>query len=390
VPNRIREHAAAQKRPGTAAAPSPTHRYARRVQRIAVLTSGGDAPGMNSAIWAVMKLAASRGIDVVGVQRGYDGLMDGDFRPLTRSTSTGDRAPVAGIDWLAGTGGTFLGSSRSPRFETTAGRAEASRQLESSGIEGLIVIGGNGSLTGAHLLAGEGPTPIVGIPASIDNDVGGTTAAIGVDTALNTIINAIDNIADTARSHRRAFILEVMGRRSGYLAMAAAAAASADGALIPEDLKSEVELLDGLEALVRDSFAAERSKQRVIIIKAEGVDVPCTRLARLLGDRIEDLQGVDVRAAVLGHIVRGGRPTYRDRIVAGRLALGAMVALLQGRSDVMAAWNAGTGTATPDGNVTLIDLEYMLAETAAMLDGSSELVRRRIRLMQEVQGVLAL
>jgi 6-phosphofructokinase 1 len=360
------------------------------MNRIAVLTSGGDAPGMNAALWAIIKLAAARGIDVIGVQRGYDGLIDGDFRPLTRSATASGLVPVEGIAWLAGTGGTFLGSSRSSRFETTEGRAEANRQLTDAAIDGLIVIGGNGSLTGAHLLANEFARPVVGIPASIDNDVGGTTTAIGVDTALNTIIHAIDNIADTARSHHRAFILEVMGRRSGYLAMAAAAAATADGALLPEDPKTENELLDGLEQLIRRSFSPERSKQRVIIIKAEGVDVPCTRLARLLGERVDDLPDVDVRAAVLGHIVRGGRPTYLDRMIAGRLALGAMVALLQGRSDVMAAWGSGQGIETADANVTLIDLEHMLAETAAMLNGSSPLVQRRIRLMQEVQGVLAL
>ena len=345
---------------------------------------------MNAAIWAVIKLAATRGIEVVGVERGYDGLIDGDFRPLTRATAPGDLAPIEGIDWLAGTGGTFLGSSRCARFETVAGREEASGQLTEAGIDGLIVVGGNGSLTGAHLLAEEGTTSVVGIPASIDNDVGGTTIAIGVDTALNTILHAIDNIADTARSHHRAFILEVMGRRSGYLAMTSAVAASADGALLPEESKTQDEILDGLEQLVRRSFSSERSKQRVIIIKAEGVDVPCTRLARLLGERIADLPNVDVRAAVLGHIVRGGRSTYRDRMIAGRLSLGAVTALLQGRSDVMAGWNVGMGTETKDSNITLVPLAEMLTETAAMLDGSSEVIQRRIKLMQEVQGVLAL
>ncbi len=345
---------------------------------------------MNAAIWATIKLAAARGIDVVGVERGYDGLIDGDFRPLTRTTDDGSLAPAEGVAWLAGTGGTFLGSSRCARFETVEGRAEASGRLVEADIDGLIVVGGNGSLTGAHLLAQEGPTPIIGIPASIDNDIGGTTTAIGVDTALNTILSAIDNIADTARSHHRAFILEVMGRRSGYLAMNAAVAASADGALLPEESKTEEEILVRLEHLLRRSFAPERSKQRVIIIKAEGVEVPCTRLARLLGERVADLPNVDVRAAVLGHIVRGGRPTYRDRMVAGRLALGAMSALLKGRNDVMAGWNVGAGTETADANIVLVPLDEMLTETAAMLDGSSEVLQRRIRLMQEVQGVLAL
>ena len=345
---------------------------------------------MNAAVWAVIKLAAARGIEVVGIERGYDGLIDGDDRALTRHTDGDVLVPEAGLAWLAGTGGTLLGSSRCARFETTEGRAEAAARMRSHGVEGLIVIGGNGSLTGAHLLANEQETPVVGIPASIDNDIGATTLAIGVDTALNTIIHATDNIADTARSHHRAFILEVMGRRSGYLAMNAAVAASADGVLLPEDPQPVETLLDSLEHLLRRSFAPERNKDRVIIIKAEGVDVPCTRLARLLAERVADLPNVDVRAAVLGHIVRGGRPTYRDRMVASRLALGAVTALLRGRSDVMAAWNSQLGEATLDKNVTIVALDDMLTETAALLDGSSETLQRRIRLMQEVQGVLAL
>lgn len=359
--------------------------------KIAVLTSGGDAPGMNSAVWAIIKLAAARGIHVLGVRRGFDGLIDGETEELTRELGTADRlAPVQGLDWLAATGGTFLGSSRCPRFLTSEGRRKACLTMTEAGIGGLIIIGGNGSLTGAHLLGHECAVPIVGIPASIDNDIGGTTDAIGVDTALNTIIEACDRVSDTARSHHRAFIIEVMGRRSGYLAMAAAAAATADAVLVPEQPKSEDEILDHLEQLLRSSFSEERSKRRVLIIKAEGVSAPTMLLAERLQARVEDLAGVDVRATVLGHLIRGGHPSYHDRMIAGRFALAAVGALLGGATDVMTAWQSSIGTATADPNVSLVALSDMLVETERMLDGSSEIGRMRLELIREVEEVLAL
>ncbi|MFQ5554701.1 MAG: 6-phosphofructokinase [Acidimicrobiia bacterium] len=341
--------------------------------RFAVLTSGGDAPGMNAAVWALIKLGAARGAHVVGVERGYDGLIDGDFRDLTRNLPAG-LAPAPGIAWLAGSGGTFLGSTRCARFHRPEGRAVAAGRLRAAGIEGLVIIGGNGSLTGAHLLATESDIPVVGIPASIDNDVGGTTDAIGVDTALNTIIDACDRISDTARSHRRAFILEVMGRRSGYLAMAAAAAATADAVLLPEQPGGQEDILVNLEALLRESFAPERDKRRILIIKAEGVPSQTSELADELQRRIADMPDVTVRATILGHIVRGGRPTYHDRMLAGRLALGAAHALEKGRSDVMVGWNSTIGEPTADSSVSLVALSDMLTETEAMLDGSSDMV----------------
>ena len=183
------------------------------MERIGVLTSGGDAPGMNSGILAAVKVALARGVEVVGIERGYDGAIDGFFRELTRQTADG-LAPVSDIERAGGRGGTLLGSSRCPRFREPGGRAQAAATLRAVGIGGLLVLGGNGSLTGAHLLATETGLPVVGIPASIDNDLGCTSDAIGVDSALNTIISACDNISDTARSHHRAFIVEVMGRDS--------------------------------------------------------------------------------------------------------------------------------------------------------------------------------
>ena len=359
--------------------------------KIAVLTSGGDAPGMNSAVWAIIKLAAARGIQVLGVRRGFDGLIDGETEELTRELGTTNRlAPVHGLDWLAATGGTFLGSSRCPRFLTPEGRRKACGTMTDAEIDGLIIIGGNGSLTGAHLLGKECTVPIVGIPASIDNDIGGTTDAIGVDTALNTIIEACDRVSDTARSHHRAFIIEVMGRRSGYLAMASAAAATADAVLVPEQPKSEDEILDQLEQLLRKSFSKERGKRRVLIIKAEGVAAPTMLLAERLQARVEDLAGVDVRATVLGHLIRGGHPSYHDRMIAGRFALAAVGALLAGATDVMTGWQSSIGTTTPDTNVSLVPLSDMLVETERMLDGSSEIGRMRLELIREVEQVLAL
>jgi 6-phosphofructokinase 1 len=198
---------------------------------IAVLTSGGDAPGMNAAIRAITKVASSHGIPTWGVENGFDGLIDGTFRPLSRRNKTGAEAPVHEVESEGGQGGTILGSSRSRRFFERTARAAAAKQLESYSISGVVVIGGNGSLAGIHALQEETDVPIVGIPASIDNDIGLTREALGVDSALNTIVEACDNISDTARSHHRAFIVEVMGRQSGYLAMAAAVGTAAAGGL---------------------------------------------------------------------------------------------------------------------------------------------------------------
>ncbi len=360
------------------------------MSKIAVLTSGGDAPGMNAAVWAIIKLAAARDIAVVGVQAGYDGLIDGHFEDLTRELEGGGLAPESGLDWLAGTGGTFLGSSRCPRFMTAPGRAEAVAQLHEAGIDGLVVVGGNGSLTGAHLLANECDIPVVGLPASIDNDIGGSTDAIGVDTALNTIIEACDRISDTARSHERAFILEVMGRRSGYLAMAAAVAATADAVLLPEQPRATDEIVDQLEGLLRRSFGTDRGKRRVLIIKAEGVPTPTLLLAEKLKERVRDLGNVSVRTIVLGHLVRGGHPTFHDRLIAGRLALGAVNALAAGTTDVMMGWQSNIGTRTRDPQVSIVTLSDMLTETEKLLDGTSEVTAMRMHLIREVQGVLAL
>jgi 6-phosphofructokinase 1 len=358
---------------------------------IAILTSGGDAPGMNAALRTIVKLAAAEGVTAYGVEQGYEGLMAGRLRELTRSMGEG-LAPLLAVDSAAHAGGTLLGSARSAAFRTAAGRQRAAGQLASLGVERLIVIGGNGSLTGAHALAAESDLKVIGVPASIDNDIGCTSTAIGVDTALNTIVEACDRISDTARAHHRAFVVEVMGRDSGYLAMASAVAAGADAVLFRERGHTEDEVVRAVEATIRRSFDAQRGKRRVLIIKAEGVEVPCTRLVRLLQQRLGDLPHAEIRATVLGHVVRGGNPSFQDRMVAGRLALAAVEAALSGASDEMVAWqpNVAGGIQTADPHVQRFPLETVLSETAALLDGSSPVTRRRIAMMEKIEGVLAL
>jgi 6-phosphofructokinase 1 len=358
--------------------------------RIAVLTSGGDAPGMNAALRSIAKLCAARGVHVLGVESGYEGLMSGRFRQLTQPKPGGGLRCHPELDWVGNHGGTLLGSARSSRFLTQPGRQAAVEQLRS--VDGLIVIGGNGSLTGAHRLAHECKTPVIGIPASIDNDIGCTSSAIGVDSALNTIVDACDRISDTARAHHRAFVVEVMGRQSGYLAMASGVAAGADGILFREQGRSNDEIVGAIEALIRRCFEVP-DKRRVLIIKSEGVEIPCTRLVRDLAARLSDLAEIDVRATVLGHLVRGGNASYQDRMLAGRLAAQALAALATGLTDQMVAWlpqQVEGGIATDDPAVFRFELEQVLAETQALLDGTSAVTRWRVKMLESVESALAL
>ncbi len=357
---------------------------------LAVLTSGGDAPGMNAAVRAIVKVAAGRGVEVVGVERGYQGLIDDRARPLTRRTASG-LTPTAEVELSASLGGSFLGTARCAAFYEPEGRARAARAL--ARFEGLVVIGGNGSLTGAHALAIEHGARVIGIPASIDHDIGCTGTAIGVDSALNTIVDACDRISDTARAHRRAFVVEVMGRQSGYLCMAGAIAAGADAALFREQGRDEDAIVRDVAALIRRSFADDRDKQRVLILKAEGVEVPCTKLVRRVQDELGDALGdVSIRATVLGHLVRGGSPSFADRMVANRFGHAAVGALLDGKTDAMTAWQPPTsgGEKTVDHAVRLFPIAQVLEETRALLDGSSPVTQGRLALMEKAAGVLAL
>ena len=350
------------------------------------MTSGGDAPGMNSAVRALARLAGARDLACLGVVKGYEGLIDGRFRDLVKRDEKGVTVDQE-LEYLAGTGGTFLGSARSERFRTTAGRAQAAERIKERGIDALIVIGGDGSLAGADIFNREHGVPFMGIPASIDNDIGCTALSIGVDTALNTIVEACDRINDTARAHHRAFIVEVMGRDCGFLALASAVAVGADAALFREQGKSEEEIVSSVQQVVNDGF--RRGKQRLLIIKSEGVGIPCTRLARKVNAHTED---DDVRATVLGHLVRGGAPSYQDRRIAGRLALQAFEALVEGKSGMMVAWQptVAGGEPTKDPAIACFDMDTVMKETKAIRDGTSEIVKWRNSMMEHVEGVLAL
>ncbi|MEL6347302.1 MAG: 6-phosphofructokinase [Myxococcota bacterium] len=344
------------------------------MKTFAMLTSGGDAPGMNTALAAAVKVAAEAGAQSLGVRDGYRGLLRDQLIPL---------AP-RDVDAYWQRGGTELGTARCPEFHDLDARKTAAAHLIQRGVDGLLVIGGNGSLAGAAALQALIPDiPIVGIPASIDNDLGCTSMALGVDTALNTIVQACDRISDTARSHRRIFIVEVMGRDCGYLAMASALAARADAIITREQNKPLEQLVEELGAIAK--AANHRGKKRVLIIKAEGARVPLTELvAHLAGDH-----GFAVRTTVLGHMVRGGSPSFRDRLIAGRLAFAAVRCLLDNQRG-MVGWEPveDGGAPTHDPAIQRFSFARVLEETQALLSGTHPSTIRRLRLLDVGQRVL--
>lgn len=351
--------------------------------KIGVLTSGGDAPGMNAALRSLTKVGLARGHDVIGIERGYEGLLEGAARSLT----------LVDVDGISRFGGTVLGSARSTHFPTEAGQKEARARVRALGLDALVVVGGNGSLAGAHALGSDGAVRVLGIPASIDNDVGHSGLAIGVDTAVNTIVEACDRISDTAGAHRRAFIVEVMGRQCGYLAMRAGIACEADAILFAERARPEDEMVDELSRLLEKSFADARKKRRVLIIKAEGVKVPTRNLTERLQRHLDaHVPGVGIRETILGHVVRGGAPSATDRVIAQRLALAAVLAAEQGHHDDMLAWEppAPVGNKTDDPSIRRVAIDDVLKETERMISGESEVVRRRVKLLEQVEGILAL
>ncbi|MGD8457078.1 MAG: 6-phosphofructokinase [Anaerolineales bacterium] len=285
------------------------------MEKIGVLTSGGDSPGMNPCIRAIVRTARSRKIEVAGIIEGYNGLVHGEMRDLTSRE-------VGGI---IERGGTMLQTARSEEFRTKKGQREAIREMNEEGIEGLVVIGGDGSLRGAHALTSHG-IPVVGVPASIDNDIWGTDMSIGVDTALNTIIDAVDKLRDTASSHNRAFIVETMGRNCGYLALIGAVISGAEMVLLPEH---KVEL-QKVADMIENSYI--KGKNHAIILVAEGSAISAGELAA----KLEEMDvGFTTRVTILGHIQRGGSPTAFDRLLATRLGVKAVDALLSGETDVM-------------------------------------------------------
>ena len=286
--------------------------------KIGVLTSGGDAPGMNAAIRAVVRACAYYNIESVGVYRGFQGLIEGDFKELDARS----------VKNMINKGGTFLKSARCKDFLTFEGRKKAFENLQRENINSLVVIGGDGSFAGASIFSTEFDFPIVGIPGTIDNDIKGTDYTIGYDTALNTVVEAIDKVRDTASSHNRLFLIEVMGRDAGDIALNAGIGAGAEEILIPEQNMGRERLL---ESLNRSKLSGKTSS---IVVVAEGDKIGKNIFE--LADYIEkNLVEYEVRVAVLGHIQRGGSPSCYDRVLASRLGVGAVESLLRGETNVM-------------------------------------------------------
>lgn len=287
------------------------------IKRIGVLTSGGDAPGMNAAIRAVVRACVFHNIEVEGIFQGYTGLMNGDFKRLNERS----------VARILGRGGTILKSSRCKEFYEAEGRAMAAAQIKKHGLDALITIGGNGTFTGAHLLYKEHGIPVMGIPGSIDNDLYGSDHCIGFDTATNTVVDAVDRIRDTATSHNRLFFVEVMGRNSGFIALKAGIAAGAIAIVLPEDEMSVDELVDTLKA------SEESGKSSSIVIVAEGSKSGgAYEIAKKVTEKYAEY---DTRVSVLGHLQRGGAPSCYDRVISSRMGVAAVEGILQGRKDVM-------------------------------------------------------
>ena len=287
-----------------------------RVKTIGVLTSGGDAPGMNAAIRAVTRAGICNGFTIKGIYRGYDGLINGEIKPFTTEN-------VSGIIMQ---GGTVLKTARSNEFMTDEGKKKAYDNIKKESIDALVVIGGNGSLTGAKVFAEEYDICCIGLPGTIDNDLYGTDSTIGYDTTMNTIVECVDRIRDTAQSHERIFFVEVMGRDAGFLAQNSAIAAGAEAAIIPEDSTDVDQLSRFMERGIR------KSKKSCIVIVSESPKCGALYYA----DRVKkEFPDYDVRVSILGHLQRGGRPTAHDRILASRTGVGAIDAILQGQRNVM-------------------------------------------------------
>ena len=318
------------------------------IKRIGVLTSGGDAPGMNACVRAVVRTATFHGVEVMAIHEGYQGMIRGEIKMMT----TGD---VGGIIQQ---GGTILQTARSKEFMTKQGQREAVRELNENGIDGVVVIGGDGSLSGASVLASYGIN-VIGVPASIDNDIYGTEMSIGVDTALNTIIHAIDQLRDTASSHNRAFLVETMGRNCGYLAQVSAIISGAEMVLLP-GVSFEIE---SVARLIEESYI--KGKNHAIIVVAEGALYGAAEVAQ----KLKDLDvGFHTRVTILGHIQRGGRPTAFDRLLATRLGVKSVEALIAGETDKMVGLQSG--------DTLLVPLQEVIGKSITIHDKFIELFKR--------------
>lgn len=297
------------------------------IKNIAVLTSGGDSPGMNAGIRAVIRTGIYHGINMFGIRRGYDGMVQGDICPM-------DAKSVANIIQR---GGTILKTARSDEFRTPEGRKIAYENLKKHNIDALVVIGGDGTFTGASKFLEEFDIPIIGLPGTIDNDLSGTDFTIGYDTAINTVIDAVDKIRDTAESHDRLFVVEVMGRDSGLIALRSGISTGAEAVLIPE---LEVDY----DAIMKRLDKSRKNKSSRIIIVAEGDKEG----GLIVAEKIQaNFPSYDVRLSILGHIQRGGKPTCMDRVLASRLGVAAVEGLIAGRKGEMAGLICGDVQFTP-------------------------------------------
>ena len=290
----------------------------KNIKKIAVLTSGGDSPGMNAAIRSVVRTCAYHNINCIGVYRGYQGMIEGDFKEMDARS----------VKDIINKGGTILKSARSNEFRTVEGRKKAYEKLKEANVDALVAVGGDGTFTGAMIFSSEYDFPVMGIPGTIDNDIFGTSHTLGYDTALNTVVDVIDKIRDTASSHNRLFFIEVMGRDVGHIALNAGVGAGAEEILIPEeDL--------GLERLLESLRRSKRSgKSSSIVVVAEG-DKIGKNVFELKDYVDENLAEYEVRVSVLGHMQRGGSPSCFDRVLASRMGVKAVESLLEGKSNYM-------------------------------------------------------
>ena len=287
-----------------------------KINCIGILTSGGDAPGMNAAIRAVTRAGIAAGLKVKGIYRGYEGLINNEIQEFTTEN----------VSNIIQRGGTILKTARSKEFLTSEGRKKAYDNMVEQGIDALIIIGGNGSLEGARIFAEEFDVPCIGLPGTIDNDLSGTDSTIGYDTTLNTIVQCVDKIRDTATSHERIFFIEVMGRDAGFLAQNSAIASGAEAAIIPEDSSNA----DQLEQFISRGIRKSKSSSMVIVSESPKCG------AMYYADRVKkEYPEFDVRVSILGHLQRGGSPSAYDRILASRLGVGAITALREGQRNVM-------------------------------------------------------
>ena len=317
-----------------------------KLKRIGVLTSGGDAPGMNAAIRSVVRYGVYHNLEVIGILRGYAGLINGNLRPL-------DHRSVSGI---INRGGTILETARCDEFLTEEGQRKAVETLKRNRIDALVVIGGDGTYRGAIQLWDKWHIPCVGVPATIDNDLNGTDITIGADTAINTALEATDKIRDTATSMERVFVIEVMGRDSGFIAIHVALASGAEEVLVPE-------LSHNLEDMCRDIVeGSRRGKNSWIIIVAEGA-----ARADKVAEKITEMTGLETRVAVLGHIQRGGNPTAQDRILAARLGAAAVDLILNGEF--------GKAVGIKDGAINVVDLHDAVKGKGAVVEPFYQLTR---------------